>query len=214
MSIEQIVVTRYASELVDKTLSTYLSQALGIPSGDIYFHSPDHIFVNDRTETTNNRQELRYPCISVNSKDITLNKVNDYVTEHFSSTTVTGLVEYYVGDYECYHDYELTMYTSSKRDHRRYKEKLIHFFNTYDRGMELVEDSLPNSVKEHMMLLLEDKITDYQDDTPYLSCFNFTTIYRIYKEKSHYLLYNFSISGNIEFNSSDVSSFELTGSLF
>lgn len=203
MDIRRQIITRYANELVNETLVRALSLSLFLPtsgtpfpSGSIYVQSPDELYINSRTETVNNLQQNRYPCISILPNDISINKTQDYPIILQESNSATGLVKIWTSDYEIRQNYSFIVESVTKKDHRRMSEQLLHFFNNVDTGIELINEVLPNGFKEHMQISLNDYQQDYSD-APYVSIFETNIHYRMYREELEYLFFAYEVSGSI-----------------
>ncbi len=213
MNIPQQIVTRYSNELVNETLVRALSVSLSFPSGSIYVQSPEELYVNDRTETVNNFQQGRYPAISILPDDATVNKTQDSPIILQDSTSATGLVKIWTSDYEIKQNYTFIVESVNKKDHRRLCEKMFHFFNQNDSGIEFYSDVLPNGFKENMNVVLQDYRQDYTD-APYINVYETTIHYRMYKEELAYLFFNYIISGSIYLTSDEdykISELLITG---
>jgi hypothetical protein len=211
--VEPQIVTRYAQELVNTTLRQAISVSLSFPTSGIHLMSPDELYINSTNQTVNNQQETRYPAITILPGNITMNKTNDMPVVQQESYSSSGEVRIYESDYEIYQNYTIGIETTTKRDHRRLQEKMLHFFNQNDYGIGFYSDVLPE-YDESLHIRMLDMQQDYQD-APFCSIFETSVIYRMYREYLAYLFESFIISGSIYVDGFRPESYDtiLTGSL-
>lgn len=184
-----ILAERIAQELVYNTLQIRLSEDIGISSGKIYLMSPDSLYVNERTEETNNLDSSRFPCISVTpySQSYIWTQHNPVkVLDYDYVNMLSGQVKSYVSDLIIKENILLSIETTTKRDWRKYHDLMNRFFQKYRCGMTLVEDVF--QTKESMHIIMGKDTNFDLTHAPFCSLFSMNVYYRMYSEEIKYFV--------------------------
>jgi len=191
-----INITRDVQKLVYTTLMLELNEALGLPTGSIKIMSPESLFVNERTEETNNLDQSRFPLLSVTPEKGRLYYTQNMPIRQRATYTASGLTDSWLSDMLYEEQMYFCMETTTKRDFRLYRDKMLTFFNQSRNGILIRDDILPEK-DEYLTLVLSDTIDYDLLHAPYQSIFNVRTFYRIYQERQRYLFLKMTVSGKI-----------------
>lgn len=190
-----LLLTRIASELVYKTIKAKIIEDIGFIGEDIYLQAPPHIYVNDRTETTDNIEQNRYPALAIFPEDCKFRHTHNNQVIQQDSYTSTGQVKIWTSDIEVEQDIVFCMETTTKKDFRKYFEYLTLWFSENRNGFTIINDILPEREENFNLVLLNSK--NDIEQTPYLSIFYTTCYFRLFKEKLNYLMLSYEVSGKI-----------------
>ena len=183
--------SRIALDLIYETLRYNLSTDLGISGSSIYIASPDHMYINERTEEINNRDDTRFPCITIEPYRSKLVSTQHNPHQIYGEKAITGISEYWYSDLRAEEVHYFTIETSTKYDWRKYNHLMMLFFNKHKNGMTLINDVLPNNYKDSFSIWQErDTIFDLQN-APFRSTFKINIHYSIFIRDDKYRVNQF-----------------------
>lgn len=179
-------IERKAQELVYLSLNHYLSNFFGLEPDKIYLMSPPPIYVNERTEETNNIDDTRFPCISIEPLKQRLIWSRSNIVKLLSKVydiddnEIIGKINSYKSDLLIRENVVLTIYTTTKKDFRLYNEGILRFFQKYVYGFKIVNDTLP--VSQSFNFNTPKEIEFDSEQAPYMTRFQIELSYRIFSE--------------------------------
>lgn len=197
---------RIAEYLVLKTLRQLLIDTINFPQDSIYFNNPSPQYVNTRTETVAepNKEEIRYPSLSIYSGkefDVSaLNNTYDYQSDNIID--VDNKTSFFEATYRNMTQFEFVLETTTKQDFYLWKQKLKAFFNIHKNGFQAIGDTLPEKA-----LMISMQTGDSVDDTmeiPFATLFNVKIYYLIHNEFIAHTAQEFELHGDI-FPNNDVN---------
>ena len=187
---------RLAERLVYSSLKSALINQINFPSGRIYLQEPFHQYVNTRTETTLENEEIRYPSISIYSiKENEISSMNSYDVQY--EYLPSGQVKAFESDMNISVQTELLLECTTTKDFHIWKNKLKTFIMNNRHGLPISNDILPNQAYFNMI---------FKDGKDFLEpdCKSFLVTvmleYRIYREVIQYVFEKLELYMEVEEN--------------
>lgn len=196
LSYQTLTFNRIAEDLVYQTIKNLLISNIGFESNNIHIMSPFPQYVNDRTQTTNNNQEPRFPSLAIYSTgedDVSPIGSLSMGTQQSSYINATGTI--YEPTITMSVDMEFCLEVLTKIDYRNYKNKMRVFFDSIKNGFTIQNDLLPESAGSVNLVVFKSR--EFVGDSPMSIIYPVKLYYKIYTEYIAHLFLNYAVTGTV-----------------
>lgn len=185
MAFYNLKFDRVAERLIYQSIKQHLIDKINFPSGKIYLQSPYDQYVNSRTETIDNKEEGRYPAISIYGINFEEDKsfnCFDSMSQIISDTQI----EQWDSDLLINATIELCAETTTVKDDMIIRNKIITFLDEARNGLPILFDTLP---KQAGFTIHSKDVKIFVENDIRSSVFTLKVQYKIYRQ---YVAYTFN----------------------